>query len=146
MDWYPTLATYAGIRIPDDRVVDGRDLSPYLSGITDTITSPIHDKSLNSDVPLRRSLDFAGEWSPLFTREEYLNAFFYHGSHGALAAVRSGKWKLVLNPTLQLYDLSKDLGETAPTNNREISRKLRGMAVTFQEEMSRDGRKAGFVD
>jgi len=146
MDWYPTLATYAGIRIPDDRVVDGRDLSPYLSGITDTITSPIHDKSLNSDVPLRRSLDFAGEWSPLFTREEYLNAFFYHGSHGALAAVRSGKWKLVLNPTLQLYDLSKDLGETAPTNNREISRKLRGMAVTFQEEMSRDGRKEGFVD
>lgn len=146
MDWYPTLATIAGIRVPEDRVIDGRDLSLYLSGKTDTIPSAVHDKSLNSDVPLRRSLDFAGEWSPLFTREEYTNAFFYHGSQGALAAVRSGKWKLVLNPTLQLYDLSKHLGEDETTRNREVTRKLRGMAVTFQEEMSRDGRRAGFID
>jgi len=146
MDWYPTLATYAGIRVPDSRVIDGRDLSLYLSGELDTIPSVIHDKSLNSDVPLRRSLDFAGEWNPLFTKEEYLNAFFYHGSHGALAAVRSGTWKLVLNPSLQLYDLSNDLGERTSVNNREVSRKLRGMAITFQEEMSKDGRKAGIVE
>ncbi len=145
MDWYPTLATFAGIRIPDDRVIDGRDLSLYLSGKADTIPSVIHDKSLNSDIPLRRTLDFAGEWSPLFTKEEYLNAFFYHGSQGALAAVRSGRWKLVLNPTLQLYDLTNDLGEKASVTNREVTRKLRGMAVTFQEEMSKDGRKAGYV-
>lgn len=146
MDWYPTLATYAGIRVPENRVIDGRDLSLYLSGETDTIPSVVHDRSLNSDVPLRRSLDFAGEWSPLFTQEEYLNAFFYHGSYGALAAVRSGKWKLVLNPASQLYNLQNDLGERTPQNNREVSRKLRGMAVTFQEEMSRDGRKAGFAE
>lgn len=146
MDWFPTLATYAGIRIPEERVIDGRDLSLYLSGESDAIPSFISDRSLNSDVPLRRSLDFAGEWKPLFTQEEYINAFFYHGSHGALAAVRSENWKLVLNPSLQLFDLSKDLSERSPVKDREVLRKLRGMAVTFQEEMSRDGRKAGFVD
>ena len=146
MDWYPTLSTLAGIRIPEDRVIDGRDLSLYLQGKTDSIPSAIHDRSLNSDVPLRRGLEFAGEWSPLFSEEEYLNAFFYHGSQGALAAVRSGDWKLVLNPSLQLYHLSSDPSERVTVSNRGVTRKLRGMAITFQEEMSRDGRRAGFAD
>ncbi len=146
MDWYPTLATFAGIEVPSDRVIDGRDLSLYLTGATDSIPSPVHDKSLNSHVALRRSLDFAGEWSPLFTRDEYLNAFFYHGSQGALAAVRAENWKLVLNPGLQLFDLSNDPGERKPIRDRDMLRKLRGMAVTFQEEMNRDARRAGYVD
>ena len=32
LDWYPTLATFAGIRIPEGRVIDGRDISSYLTG------------------------------------------------------------------------------------------------------------------
>jgi YidC/Oxa1 family membrane protein insertase len=32
MDWYPTLATLAGIKIPDGRVIDGRDITPLLMG------------------------------------------------------------------------------------------------------------------
>ena len=145
MDWYPTLATFAGIRVPEGRVIDGRDISPLLSGKTDTIPSPSAGMSLNADVPLRRSWDLAEEWAELFSRDDYLSAFFYHGSQGALAAVRWDKWKLVLNPTLQLYDLEADLGETKAVRNREISRKLRGMAITFQEEMSMDARRPGFA-
>ena len=34
MDWYPTLATFASIEVPEDRVIDGRDLSPLLKGET----------------------------------------------------------------------------------------------------------------
>ena len=79
------------------------------------------------------------EWETIFTREEYLNAFFYHGSHGALAAVRSGKWKLALHPSLTLYDLEKDPGERMPINNWEIKTKLRGMVVHFQREMRKCG-------
>ena len=37
MDWYPTLASLAGISIPKDLVLDGRDLSALLTGETDTI-------------------------------------------------------------------------------------------------------------
>ena len=60
-----------------------------------------------------------------------------------LAAVRSGKYKAMLNPRIIVYDLEKDPKESKPISNRELSRKLRGMAVMFQEEMSRDARKAG---
>jgi len=77
-----------------------------------------------------------------FDREAYLNAFLYHGSQGGLAAMRSGNNKLVLNPQLTVYDLESDPGESTPIRTREL-RKLRGMAVMFQEEMSRDARQAG---
>jgi len=137
MDWYPTLASFAGIPIPEHVVLDGRDLSGLFLGKTDKI--PVFDKnvSLNAEIPLRRKFNQDREWEPIFTQEEYLNAFFYHGSHGALAAVRSGKWKLFLNPNLQLYDLEKDPGERVMVNNWEIKTKLRGMVIQFQREMSK---------
>ncbi|MCK5175403.1 MAG: sulfatase [Planctomycetes bacterium] len=135
MDWYPTLASMAGISIPEDVILDGRDLSALLKGKTDAIPAFDQQASLNVEIPLRREFHLDREWKNIFTREEYLNAFFYHGSHGALAAVRSGKWKMTLNPSLQLYDLEKDPGEHVPVNNWEIKRKLRGMVIQFQREM-----------
>ena len=138
MDWYPTLASLAGIRIPEKVVLDGRDLSPLLSGATDRIPAFRESVSLNATIPLRRNLPVDKEWQHEFTREEYLNAFFYHGSQGALAAVRSGKWKLFLNPTLILYDLEKDPGESTPVNDPEVARKMRGMAIQFQREMTKN--------
>ena len=143
MDWYPTLATFAGIKVPKDRVIDGRDISPLLKGETRVVPHPGMGKSLNASVPLRRRWDPPGEWKPLINRNEYNEAFFYHGSQGALAAVRWRNWKLYLNPSLQLYDLDKDPGESKFVRNREIVRKLRGMAILFQEEMRLDARPAG---
>jgi arylsulfatase A-like enzyme len=143
MDWYPTLATFAGIRIPEGRVIDGRDISPLLKGETRIVPPPGMKKSLNASVPLRRRWNPPLEWAPLIDRNEYNDAFFYHGSQGALAAVRWSHWKLYLNPSLRLYDLANDLGESTPVRNRDITRKLRGMAVMFQEEMRLDARLAG---
>jgi pectinesterase len=145
MDWYPTLATFAGIKIPADRVIDGRDISPLLKGETTIVPPPEMKKSLNASVPLRRRWNPPGEWARLIHRNEYNDAFFYHGSQGALAAVRWRNWKLYLNPALELYDLSKDLGESKPARHRDIARKLRGMAILFQEEMRLDARRAGEV-
>jgi len=135
MDWYPTLASLAGISIPEGLVLDGRDLSSLLLGETDTIPAFDRKISRNAEIPLRREFHLDREWASSFTREEYVNAFFYHGSHGALAAVRSGQWKLSLNPSLQLYDLEKDPGERVPVENRKIKTRLRGMVVQFQREM-----------
>lgn len=145
MDWYPTLATFAGIKVPEGRVIDGRDISPLLKGETKFVPHAGMKKSLNASVPMRRRWNPDGEWESLIHRNEYNNAFFYHGSHGALAAVRWQNWKLYLNPSLELYDLAKDPGELKLVRNRDISRKLRGMAVLFQEEMRRDARPAGEV-
>ena len=145
MDWYPTLATFAGIKVPKGRVIDGRDISPLLKGETKVVPPPGIKKSLNASIPLRRRWDPPGEWRPLIHRNEYNDAFFYHGSQGALAAVRWRNWKLYLNPSLQLYDLGKDPGEAKLARNRDIARKLRGMAILFQEEMRLDARRAGEV-
>ncbi|MFY9256934.1 MAG: alpha/beta fold hydrolase [Fuerstiella sp.] len=143
MDWYPTLATFAGIKVPEDRVIDGRDISPLLKGGTKFVPAAGMKKSLNAAVPLRRRWDPPGEWASIITRSEYNDAFFYHGSQGALAAVRWRNWKLYLNPSLQLYDLQEDPGESQLARNPEIIRKLRGMAILFQEEMRQDARPAG---
>jgi len=144
MDWYPTLATLAGIKVPSGPILDGRDLSNLLTGKTDKIPLPSAG-SLNSSLPLRRPWNPPAEWAALVERVEYQNAFFYHGSHGALAAVRSGPWKLFLNPKPTLYNLVDDPGEKRPVFKGQITRKLRGMAVIFQEEMRRDSRPAGEV-
>ena len=143
MDWYPTIATFAGIKVPEGRVIDGRDLTPVLKGETKFVPPPGMKKSLNADVPLRRTWNPGGEWKEIILRHEYNDAFFYHGSQGALAAVRWRNWKLYLNPSLQLYDLAKDPGESKFARNKEIVRKLRGMSILFQEEMLADSRPPG---
>lgn len=145
MDWYPTFATFAGVKVPDGRVIDGRDISALLTGKTNTVPSARSKLSLNVSVPLRRQWDPAGEWEGVISQEEYHNAFFYHGSQGALAAVRWDKWKLQLNPDYTLYNLEKDPGETKRVHNPAITRKLRGMAVLFQEEMQDTARPVGHI-
>ena len=145
MDWYPTLASLAGIEVPRGRVIDGRDISPLLLAESDVVPSPGEKLSLNASVPHRRPWNPGLEWREIVSRDEYTNAFFYHGSHGALAAVRSGRWKLYLNPTLTLYDLEGDPGESRPVRNGTVARKLRGMAVLFQEEMRDGTRPVGAV-
>lgn len=143
MDWYPTIASFAGIEVPKDRVIDGRDISPLLEGETDLVPPPAMKKSINAMVPLRRRWDPPGEWESIISRAQYHEAFFYHGSQGALSAVRWHNWKLYLNPSLELYDLKSDPGESKLVRNGEIIRKLRGMAILFQREMALDARPAG---
>ena len=143
MDWFPTLATFAGIEVPDGRVLDGRDIAPLLKGETTAVPDADAGLSLNASIPLRRQWNPPGEWSQMIGRDEFSDAFFYHGSQGALAAVRWGKWKLRLNPGLELFDLESDPGERSPIRNSAVSRKLRGMTILFQEEMRRHARPAG---
>ena len=145
MDWYPTLATFAGIKVPEGRVIDGRDLVPVLQGESKFVPGPALKKTINAAVPLRRTWNPPAEWAALIQRHEYAEAFFYHGSQGSLAAVRWRNWKLYLNPSLQLYDLVKDPGETQLVRNGAIARKLRGMVILFQHEMRTDARPAGEV-
>lgn len=142
MDFYPTLATFAGIKVPNDRILDGRDLSPLWLGQSQTIAELLTTNSLNAHVQKNRPWNPPGEWADLVSEEEYKSAFFYHGSQGALSAVRSGDYKLYLNPTLTLFNLAKDPGERKPIRDKRI-RSMRGMAVMFQNEMREYARPAG---
>ena len=146
MDWYPTLATLAGIAVPEGRVIDGRDITSLLKGDTQFVPAAGLKATLNASVPLRRRWEPPEEWAAIIKRHEFNDAFFYHGSEGELAAVRWRNWKLQLTPSPQLYDLAADVGETKPVRNGEISRKLRGMAILFQHEMLADARPPGVVN
>ena len=125
MDWYPTLATFAGIKVPEGRVIDGRDLVPCFRRIKFVRPALKNYQMLcpcaapgirqpNGFHPaprIRRGLFLS--WQPRLTgRRRWRN------------------WKLYLNPSLQLYDLVKDPGETQLVRNA-IARKLRGMAICF---------------
>ena len=85
MDWYPTFATFAGIKVPPSRVIDGRDLAPLLKGETQFVPAPGMKKSLNADVPLRRTWNPGGEWKEIIPR--LLNTMMLFSITGAKGLV-----------------------------------------------------------
>ena len=143
LEWYPTFASFAGIRVPPSRLINGRDLAPLLKGETQFVPAPGMKKSLNAEVPLWRTWNPCGEWKEIILRHEYNDEFFYHGSLGSLSALRWRNWKMSLNPSLELYDQSADPGESKLVRNQDMVRKLPGMAILFQEEMQADACPSG---
>ena len=123
LDLMPSLVSLAGGSPPDDVPIDGLDLSQLILGKT-------------------------GQARP--------HLFYYHTTQ--LQAVRSGKWKLVLpqkikfhgwsgkveNSPLELFDLSKDPGESdnLADQHPEIVEKLRQLAEEARADLG-DGELAG---
>ena len=119
MDFLPTIASLAAAPLPAGHVIDGKDIWPLLK-------NQLHAKS------------------------EY-EAFYYY-LRDQLQAVRHGQWKLHLplqrmnsgcwnfdeNPRkAELYDLSKDLGETKNIagNHPEIVEKLLILADVARRDL-----------
>ena len=95
MDWYPTLATFAGIKVPEGRVIDGRDISPLLKGETKVVPHPGMGKSLNASVPLRRRWNPPGEWKSLIQSQRIQRRIFLSRQPG-----RTGRGALAQLETL----------------------------------------------
>ena len=120
MDILPTFAALAGAELPTDRVLDGRDLWPLLSGKT--------------------------EQSP----HEYFYFFAGSGRDRppSLEAIRRGRYKLHLDSEfgpVALYDLYADAGEKFDIKERhpEVLEKLTAQAKTFVEELKKNTRPLG---
>jgi arylsulfatase A-like enzyme len=112
IDILPTFGALAGAKVPADRIIDGRDIWPLISGVK-------------------------GAQSPH-------EAFFYYRDY-ELQAVRSGKWKLVVEHNVprttekvpqQLFDLETDIGETTDVADKYPSVVKRMMA--YVERMRED--------
>ena len=88
-DLHPTFTSLAGVKLPADVVLDGRDLSPLLLNPPSVGHHP----------------------SP---RDLFWHLPHYHHSTPA-SAIRSGHWKLIEfleNGHTELYNLTQDIGET----------------------------------
>ena len=124
MDLLPTFAALAGAELPDDRVLDGRDLWPLLSGESDE--SP-HD-----------SFYFFADSRP--------------GAPTRLEGIRKGRHKLRLKrnsrgqlEAMQLYDLLADAGEKFDIRDRHstVVAELLAQAEEFLADIESGSRPLG---
>jgi hypothetical protein len=129
------LASPALLELPGILVVQRKPKDPRSPAVMTA-----EDERIGDSAGLARDIAMA-----IVSQDEYHQAFFYHGSQGSLAAIRWEKWKLHLDPNLELFDLEQDPGETKPLRNSQVIRKLRGMAILFQEEMRTGTRPAGEI-
>jgi arylsulfatase A-like enzyme len=112
IDFLPTFAAAAQIKLPADRTLDGHNLLPLLTGATKQ--SP-HDTFYYFDTAIH------------YTPETGRPA-----SNSNLLAIRHGRWKLHL-ASRALYDLQSDIGETRDVSARdpELVRRLTEAANKF---------------
>lgn len=126
LDLMPTFARLAGGKVPQDRVIDGRDLWPLLSG--ETTQSP----------------------------HEYFHYFGGSAPGQAnYGGIRDARWKLVLGVNKQgkvtgkeLYDLGWDISERFDRmkDHPDIASRLEVEAQKFYSEFVKNMRPAGVRD
>ena len=124
IDLLPTFAGLAGAAAPSDRVIDGADIWPLMSG------------EPNAESPHEAFYYYGGG---MFR------------SRVDLRAIRRGQWKLHLRSegrTLhgkELYNLVTDIGESRNViaDHAEVTRDLEAMAQAFNDELRRNIRPLG---
>jgi arylsulfatase A-like enzyme len=135
MDLLPTFAELAGVTLPDDRVIDGKNLFPLVSGKTEmsphevyyyycyTHLHGVRDDRWKLVLPRPAKPEWMGWWARMI--EEV--------------------------PEVRLYDLKHDVGETTNLAGKhpEIVKRLMAEIGKAREEMGdcdRIGKKARFYD
>lgn len=121
LDLVPTVAALAGAALPEDRVIDGRDVGAVLAG------DP-------------------GAAAALAERP-----FVYYTSRGRLAGVRRGRWKLMLydlqekQEVTRLFDVEVDVSEQwdLAEEEAELVEELRALATRLDAEISEQARPRG---
>lgn len=127
MDILPTFAGLAGARMPTDRVIDGKDIWPLVSGRPGARTphEAFFYHSAYGDLSAVRS----GQWK----------------LHIKISAYgRSAKEKEAVPA---LYDLSADIGEqtNVAADHPDVVERLTKMAAEFDAQLKKDARPAGRV-
>lgn len=117
MDVFPTLAAWIGAKPATRGAIDGRDIGTLLQG-----EGPSH---------------FDPSTSP----------FLYYTSNGALAGIRRGPWKLLLEND-ELYNVEVDISEQWDKSKQhpELAAELRALAVQLDEEIEANARTAQTVE
>jgi arylsulfatase A-like enzyme len=129
IDLLPTFCAIAGIEVPTDRVIDGRNILPYLHG--EKADPPIHETFVVPDSTIRH-----GDWK-LFVKAQKPGGGGTKGMPGRKPA-KAGS----------LFDLKGDAGETTDISEQhpEKVRELRRQMEPYMRQFNANIRPIGRVD
>ena len=130
IDMLPTFAKLTGVEVPQDRTIDGRDITPLMF---DPKAGPVRDTHFyfgaNSELQAIRQ----GDWKLFLTATT------------VPSEAAGGKRKKGRNVAAGLYNLASDPGEAndVATANPEVVAKLLPAARKFNVELLKNKRPAG---
>lgn len=128
IDMLPTFCALAGVDIPSNRVIDGRNILPYMRG--EQVESPIHETFTVPGATVRH-----GDWKLLVKGQ----------SPGGGRSDEVGKTDRVPAQAGSLFNLKEDLGETTDLSAQhpEKVQELTAMMNAFMEELEANSRPVG---
>ncbi|MCM2369075.1 sulfatase-like hydrolase/transferase [Aporhodopirellula aestuarii] len=135
MDLLPTLTKLAGGEVPDDRVIDGKDISPLLSATPDA-------KSPHEAIYYLRGRGVdairMGDWKYRMATDKPPK------EKGSKRQPNSAPKPKKVNVET-LYNLGDDIGEQSNVigEHPEIARRLKRQLATFEAELRKNLRPAG---
>jgi arylsulfatase A-like enzyme len=126
LDLFPTLLSAAGLALPTDRVIDGRDLSPLLTGESGSSPHEFLYLYHHGELEGIRS----GTWKDFRNTSHYVWPMPVNKKLGRLANHTTG-------PAPLLFDLGTDPGEAYDLAGRfpEVMDRLEAAMVAWETEM-----------
>jgi len=129
MDLLPTFAGLAGAKVPDDRVIDGRDIWPLMSGRAGAKSphSAFFYYSAQGNIEAVRQ----GDWK-------------YRMGTGRPRR-KKGDTKPPPQPKAELYNLAEDIGEQTNLIEKhpDIAQRLAALMTRFDKDLEKTSRPAG---
>lgn len=129
-DMLPTFCAIAGVDVPSDRVIDGRNILPYMKG--QQLRTPVHDTFIVPGATIRHK-----NWKLLIKAQK----------PGGGKSDEIGKTDRVPAVAGSLFNLKDDPGETTDVSAQypETVQELTKMMSTFMDEFESHKRPIGEV-
>ncbi len=131
VDMLPTFCGLAGVEAPTDRVIDGRDIRPYMKG--EAVEAPIHETYIVPGKTIRHK-----EWK------------LFVSGQGPGGKSRDGRGKQGRLPARagSLFHLKDDIGETTDVSEAhpEKVKELTRMMEAFMKDLEANSRPIGKVE
>lgn len=129
IDLLPTFCAIAGVKSPADRVIDGRNILPYLRG--EKLDAPIHESFIVPGSAIRH-----GDWK-LFVKDQKPGGKGGRGMQGRKPAGAGSLFQVGADPGETL-----DLSEQFPGKVTELTRLMRD----YMRELAANTRSIGGVE
>lgn len=130
IDMLPTFCAVAGVDVPSDRVIDGRNILPYMQG--KKVDPPIHDMFIVTGATIR-----CNDWKLLIKEQK-------PGGNNK----NQGRTDRVAAKAGSLFNLRDDIGETKDVSaeHPEIVKELTQIADAYYQKFQLNKREPGYIN